>query len=114
EVQLKDFYDAWGSDKTYNHMAVPWSWAFDSPFSWTKQISSHFGGIRQGMAISWPKVIKDKGGIRNQFHHVIDIVPTILEASNIKPPAIVDGISQKPIEGVSMLYTFDGKNAKTP
>ena len=84
EAQLKYFYDAWGSDKTYNHMAVPWAWAFDTPFSWTKQIVSHFGGIRQGMAISWPKVIKDKGGIRHQFHHVIDIVPTILEATQIK------------------------------
>ena len=65
-------------------MAVPWAWAFDTPFSWTKQIVSHLGGVRQGMAISWPKVIKDKGGIRNQFHHVIDIVPTILEATGIK------------------------------
>ena len=76
EAQLKYFYDVWGSDQTYNHMAVPWSWAFDTPFTWTKQIASHFGGTRQGMAISWPNVIKDKGGIRNQFHHVIDIVPT--------------------------------------
>ena len=84
EDQLKYFYDVWGSDQTYNHMAVPWAWAFDTPFSWTKQIASHFGGIRQGMAISWPKVIKDKGGIRNQFHHVIDIVPTILEATGIQ------------------------------
>jgi arylsulfatase A-like enzyme len=114
EVQLKNFYDAWGSDKTYNHMAVPWSWAFDSPFSWTKQISSHFGGIRQGMAISWPKVIKDKGGIRTQFHHVIDIVPTILEAARIRQPKFVDGIQQSPIEGVSMMYTFDKANEKAP
>jgi arylsulfatase len=112
EVQLKYFYDAWGSDKTYNHMALPWAWAFDTPFSWTKQIASHFGGIRQGMAISWPSVIKDKGGIRNQFHHVIDITPTILEATRIKQPKAVDGIAQSPIEGVSMMYTFDAKNAK--
>src|SRR5262249_33902938 len=75
--QLEYFYDAWGSDKTYNHMAVPWAWAFDTPFSWTKQIASHFGGIKQGMAISWPTRIKDAGGIRHQFHHVIDVVPTI-------------------------------------
>jgi arylsulfatase len=108
--QLK-FYDAWGSDLTYPHMAVAWTWAFDTPFSWTKQIASHFGGIRQGMAISWPKVIKDKGGIRNQFHHMIDIVPTILEATGIEAPKVVDGIQQKPIEGVSMMYTFDAKNA---
>jgi arylsulfatase len=113
-VQLRYFYDAWGSDKTYNHMATPWAWAFDTPFSWTKQIASHFGGIRQGMAISWPKVITDKGGIRNQFHHVIDIVPTILEATQIAQPEVVDGIQQSPIEGVSMLYTFDKKNAAAP
>jgi Arylsulfatase A and related enzymes len=105
------FYDAWGSDQTYPHMAVAWTWAFDTPFSWTKQIASHFGGVRQGMAISWPKVIKDKGGIRNQFHHIIDIVPTILEATGIRAPDVVDGIPQKPIEGVSMTYTFDAKNA---
>ena len=111
EAQLKYFYDAWGSDRTYNHMAVPWSWAFDAPFSWTKQVASHFGGIRQGMAISWPAVIKDRGGIRNQFHHVIDVVPTILEAAKIRQPEVVDGIKQSPIEGVSMAYTFDAKNA---
>jgi len=114
EVQLKYFYDAWGSDQTYPHMAVPWTWAFDTPFSWTKQIASHFGGVRQGMAISWPAVIKDKGGIRNQFTHVIDIVPTILEATKIKAPQVVDGIKQKPIEGTSFIYTFDAKNAKAP
>jgi len=114
EVQLKEFYDVWGSEQTYNHMAVPWAWAFDTPFSWTKQIASHFGGVRQGMAISWPKVIKDKGGIRHQFHHVIDIVPTILEAAGIRQPEVVDGIRQSPIEGVSMLYTFDEKKANAP
>jgi arylsulfatase A-like enzyme len=113
-VQLKEFYDVWGTDQTYNHMAIGWAWAFDTPFSWTKQVASHFGGVRQGMAISWPKVIKDKGGIRNQFHHIIDIVPTILEATGIPAPQQVDGISQKPIEGVSMIYTFDEKNAKAP
>ena len=112
--QLKYFYDVWGTDKTYPHMAVPWTWAFDTPFSWTKQIASHWGGVRQGMAISWPKVIKDKGSIRNQFHHVIDIVPTILEATGIEAPAVVDGIPQKPIEGVSMMYTFEENNANAP
>src|SRR5262249_38210088 len=111
DEQLKYFYDAWGTDRTYNHMAGGWSWAFDTPLSWTTQIDSHVGGTRQGMAISWPKVIKDDGGIRNQFHHVIDIVPTILEAAGIKQPAIVDGIKQSPIEGVSMMYTFDAHNA---
>jgi arylsulfatase A-like enzyme len=93
---------------------VAWSWAFDTPFSWTKQIASHFGGVKQGMAIMWPKAIKDKGGVRHQFHHVIDIVPTILEAAQIKQPEIVDGIKQSPIEGVSMTYTFDKANAAAP
>jgi arylsulfatase A-like enzyme len=112
--QLKDFYDVWGSDKTYNHMAVGWTWAFDTPYKWTKQVASHFGGTRQGMAIAWPGHIKDAGGIRNQFHHVIDIVPTILEATGIPAPVMVDGVDQKPIEGVSMAYTFDKANANTP
>jgi arylsulfatase A-like enzyme len=111
EEQLKYFYDVWGTDRTYNHMSIGWAWAFDTPFSWTKQIASHFGGTRQGMAISWPAVIKDKGGIRTQFHHVIDVVPTILEAAHIQQPKVVDGIPQSPIEGVSMAYTFDAKNA---
>lgn len=114
EDQLKYFYDVWGTDRTYNHMAIGWAWAFDTPFSWTKQIASHFGGVRQGMAVSWPNVIKDKGGIRNQFHHVIDIVPTVLEAAHIQQPKIVDGIKQSPIEGVSMVYTFDKKNENAP
>lgn len=114
DVQLKNFYDVWGTDRTYPHMAVGWAWAFDTPFSWTKQIASHFGGTRQGMAIAWPKVIKDKGGIRTQFHHVIDVVPTILEATGIQVPKIVDGIKQAPIDGVSMVYTFNLANAKAP
>jgi arylsulfatase len=114
DVQLKYFYDVWGTDRTYPHMAVPWAWAFDTPFSWTKQIASHFGGVRQGMAIAWPGHITDKGGIRNQFHHIIDIVPTILEATGIPAPEVVDGIPQKPIEGVSMVYTFDKANANAP
>ena len=95
-------------------MAVAWAWAFDTPFKWTKQVASHFGGTRQGLAISWPGHIKDVGGIRTQFHHIIDIVPTILEATGIKAPDEVDGIKQKPIEGVSMAYTFDAANAKAP
>lgn len=114
EDQLKAFYDVWGTDKTYPHMAVPWAWAFDTPFPWTKQIASHIGGVRQGMAIAWPKGIKDKGGIRNQFSHVIDIVPTILDAIGIKAPEVVDGIKQSPIEGVSLFYTFDAKNVQAP
>src|SRR5882762_6140118 len=113
EQQLK-FYDAWGSAGTYPHMAVAWSWAFDTPFRYTKQIASHFGGTRQGMAMSWPNHIKDAGGVRHQFHHIIDIVPTILEAAGIKAPDTVNGIKQKPIEGVSMAYTFDKANTAAP
>ena len=107
-------YEAWGSENTYPHMSVAWSWAFDTPFKWTKQVASHFGGTRQGMAISWPGHIKDIGGIRSQFHHIIDIVPTILEATGIQAPTTVNGIAQRPIEGVSMAYTFDKANANAP
>ncbi|HEY4961168.1 MAG TPA: arylsulfatase [Terriglobales bacterium] len=114
EDQLKYFYNVWGTDQTYPHMAVAWTWAFDTPFSWTKQIASHFGGVRQGMAVEWPGHITDKGGIRNQFTHVIDIVPTILEATGIQAPDVVDGIPQKPIEGISFMYTFDKANANAP
>jgi arylsulfatase A-like enzyme len=113
DAQLK-FYDVLGSDLTTPHMSVAWSWAFDTPFKWTKQIASYFGGTRQGMAISWPGHIKDLGGIRSQFHHIIDIVPTILEVTDIQPPATVNGIAQKPIEGISMAYTFDSANANAP
>ena len=109
--QMK-WYDVWGTEQTYNHMSAGWAWAFDTPFSWFKQIASHLGGVRQGMAISWPGRIKDAGGIRSQFSHVIDIVPTILEATGIPAPEMVDGIEQAPIEGVSLAYTFDAKNAK--
>jgi arylsulfatase A-like enzyme len=112
--QLKYFYDVWGTDKTYNHYAVPWAWAMDTPYKWTKQIPSFFGGTTNGMAIAWPGHIKDAGGIRNQFHHVIDIVPTILEVTGIPAPVMVDGIAQKPIEGVSLAYTFDKANANAP
>ena len=108
------WYDVWGSDLTYPHYAVPWSWAFDTPFKWMKQIPSFFGGTRQGMCIAWPKHIKDKGGIRWQFHHVIDIVPTILEITGIPAPVMVDGVAQKPMEGVSMVYTFDKSAAGFP
>ena len=107
-------YDAWGSAATYPHMSVAWSWAFDTPFKWTKQVASHFGGTRQGMVIAWPGHIKDAGGVRTQFHHMIDIVPTILEAAGISAPLMVDGVAQKPIEGVSMAYTWEKANANAP
>jgi arylsulfatase A-like enzyme len=113
KVPVKDqmhFYDEWGGPETAPHMSVAWTWAFDTPYKWTKQIASYFGGMRSGAVISWPARIKDKGGIRNQFHHVIDVVPTILEAAGIPAPDYVDGIKQVPIEGLSMVYTFDKAN----
>jgi arylsulfatase len=113
EVQMK-FYDVWGTDQTYNHMSAGWSWAFDTPFSWFKQNASRLGGVNQNMVVSWPARIKDKGGLRQQFVHVIDVVPTILEAAGLRAPEVVDGIPQKPIEGTSFAYTFDAKNAKAP
>src|SRR5262249_56795689 len=75
EIEYLRYYESWGSEKTYPHMAVPWAWAFDTPFKWTKQVASHFGGTRQGMAISWPGHINDPGGIRYQFHQLIDTRP---------------------------------------
>ena len=114
EVQLKNFYDVWGSDRTYPHMNAAWTWAFDTPFKWTKQVASHFGGTRQGMCMAWPNRIKDKGGIRHQFHHVIDIVPTILEATGIPAPVQVNGIAQHPIEDVGMAYTWPKERAAAP
>ena len=111
DVQMK-WYDVWGTDQTYNHMSAGWSWAFDTPFDWFKQNASRLGGINQNMVVMWPDRIKDKGALREQFVHVIDVVPTILEAAGLKAPLTVDGIKQAPIEGTSFLYTFDAKNAK--
>ena len=113
DVQMK-FYDVWGTEQTYNHMSAGWSWAFDTPFSWFKQNASQLGGVNQNMVVSWPARIKDKGGLREQFVHVIDVMPTILEAAGIRAPDMVDGIKQKPIEGTSFAYTFDAKNGKAP
>ena len=109
--QNMKFYDVWGTDQTYPHYAVGWAWALDTPYQWTKQVASHFGGTRNSMVMAWPAHIKDKGGIRNQFHHVIDIVPTILEAADLPEPVMVNGVAQKPIEGVSMAYTWDDADA---
>ena len=95
---------------TYNHYPIGWAHAMDTPFQWTKQVASHFGGTRNDLVISWPARIKDKGGIRRQFHDVIDIAPTILEAVGVQAPSLLNGVPQKPIEGTSMVYTFgDGK-----
>lgn len=103
--------DDFGSARCENHYNVGWAWALDTPFQWMKQVASHFGGTRNGMALSWPAAIAATGQQRGQFHHVIDIVPTILDAAGIKPPARVNGIEQKPIEGLSMRYTFDDAGA---
>jgi arylsulfatase len=108
------FYDVWGTEYTYNHMSDGWSWAVDTPFSWFQQNASSLGGINQNMVVSWPARIKDKGALREQFVHVIDVVPTILEAAGLRAPEVVDGIRQKPIEGTSFVYTFDATNAKAP
>ena len=105
------FYDVWGTNQTYPHYAVPWAWALDTPYQWTKEVASHFGGTRNGMVMAWPARIKDAGGIRPQFHHVIDIVPTILEACGLPQPVMVNGVAQRPIEGVSMEYTWDNAKA---
>ena len=113
EEQMK-FYDVWGTELTYNHMSAGWSWAFDTPFDWFKRNASRLGGINQNMVVSWPARIKDKGALREQFVHVIDVMPTILEAAAIRAPEFVDGIRQAPIEGTSFLYTFDAENAKAP
>jgi len=113
EMQMK-WYDVWGTEATYNHMSAGWSWAFDTPFDWFKQNASRLGGINQNMVVSWPARIKDKGALRDQLVHVIDVVPTILEAAGLHAPEMVDGIKQAPIEGTSFVYTFDAANAKVP
>ncbi len=104
-------YDKLGSKYTYNHYSYGWANAMNTPFQWTKQVASHFGGTRNGLVISYPKKIKDKGGIRSQFHHVIDIVPTILELCGVPQPTRVNGVDQRPMDGVSMAYTFDSAQA---
>ena len=106
--------DEIGLPGTSPHYPVGWAWASDAPYQWTKQIASHFGGTRNPMVVSWPAKIADKGGMRQQFHHVIDIAPTILEVVGIAQPDGVNGTTQKPIEGVSMAYTFDRANAEAP
>jgi arylsulfatase len=104
--------DELGGPLGYNHYPVGWAHAMDTPMQWTKQVASHFGGTRNGLVISWPARIKDKGGLRSQFCHVIDIVPTIYEAIGVRPPSVLNGAKQKPLEGTSLVYTFN--NAKAP
>ena len=100
-----------GGPNTFNHYPIGWAHAMNTPLQWMKQIASHFGGTRNGLVISWPARIKDKGGIRPQFHHVIDIAPTILEAAGVPAPTSINGVAQKPVEGTSMVYSFDGAKA---
>jgi arylsulfatase len=109
---LVKLIDQWGGPETYPHMAAGWSVAFDAPFGWMKQVASDFGGTRNGMVVHWPKGIKAKNGIRTQFGHVIDVAPTILQAAGLPEPKVVYGVPQIPIEGVSLMYTFDDARAK--
>ena len=111
--EILKHYDELGGPMSYPHMAAGWAVAGDAPFAWTKQVASDFGGTRNGMVVHWPKRIKASGKIRSQFHHVIDIAPTVLEAAGLPEPKSVDGTVQTPIEGVSLLYTFDDAAAKT-
>jgi len=109
--QMMAHVDTWGSPSTFPHFAIGWAWAANSPFQWTKQVASHFGGTRNGMVMHWPKGIKAQGEIRSQFHHVIDVAPTALEAAKIPHPKVVNGVKQRPMDGVSMLYSADAPNA---
>jgi arylsulfatase len=111
---LLQHIDELGSAKASNNIPVGWAWAVNTPFQWGKQVASHFGGTRNPLVIAWPDRIKDAGGLRTQFHHVIDIAPTILEAAGLPQPMVVNGVKQKPIEGTSMLYSFDDPTAKSP
>jgi arylsulfatase len=115
QLKLMDAYgglDAWGGPIMQPHYACAWAWAGNTPFRWGKQVASHFGGTRNPMVVSWPARIKDKGGLRSQFAHVIDVTPTVLEAAGIAAPRQVDGIDQMPIHGTSFVYTFDDAKAK--
>ncbi len=103
--------DQLGGSTTLGNYPVGWAHAMNTPFQWTKQVASHFGGTRNALVISWPARIKDRGGLRTQFHHVIDIFPTLLEAAGVKAPSVLNGVQQKPVEGVSTVYTFDHADA---
>jgi len=103
--------DKFGGPEAYNHYAVGWAHAMDTPYQWTKQVASHWGGTRNGTLVHWPKGIQARGELRSQFHHVIDVAPTVLEAAGLPEPVFVNGIQQKPYEGVSMAYSFDDGGA---
>src|SRR6185369_129851 len=103
--------DEFGGEGSYGHYAVGWAWAMDAPYQWTKQVASHWGGTRNGTIVHWPKGIQDKGGVRNQFTHVIDLAPTVLQAAGIPEPTIVNGVLQSPYEGTSLMYSFNEADA---
>ena len=103
--------DEFGSPSSYNHYSVGWAWAMNTPFQWTKQVASHWGGTRNGTIVHWPNGIDEPGGLRSQFTHVIDVAPTILEAAGLPEPTMVNGVQQSPMEGTSMLYTFNDADA---
>ena len=109
--QMMEHIDTWGGPTTFPHFAIGWAWAGNTPFQWTKQVASHFGGTRNGMVLHWPKGIKAKGELRSQFHHVVDVAPTALEAAKLPQPKVVNGIKQRPMDGVSMLYSADNAKA---
>ncbi|GAA1058264.1 arylsulfatase [Agromyces luteolus] len=108
---MRSKMDEFGSPSSYNHYAVGWAWAMDTPFQWTKQVASHWGGTRNGTIVHWPAGIAERGGLRSQFAHCIDVAPTVLEAAGLPEPTMVNGVQQSPIEGTSMLYTFDDPDA---
>ena len=110
--QMAGHVEDWGAPTTFPHYAIGWAWATNTPFQWTKQVASHFGGTRNGMVLHWPKGITAKGEIRSQFHHVIDVAPTVLEAAHIPEPKVVKGVEQYPMDGVSMIYSI--ADAKAP
>ena len=109
--QMMGHIEEWGGPNTFPHFAIGWAHACNTPFQWTKQVASHFGGTRNGMVMHWPKGIKAKGEVRSQFHHVIDVAPTALEAAQIPQPTMVNGVKQRPMDGVSMLYSADAPKA---
>jgi arylsulfatase len=104
--------DEWGGPNTFPHFSIGWAHAGNTPFQWTKQVASHFGGTRNGMVLRWPKGITAKGEVRSQFHHVIDVAPTALDVVGVPEPTSVNGTVQRPMDGVSMTYTFDEPQAK--
>jgi arylsulfatase len=109
--QMMEHLEAWGDPTTFPHFAIGWAWAGNTPFQWTKQVASHFGGTRNAMVLRWPNGVKAKGEIRSQFHHVIDVAPTVLEAAKLPQPKVVNGVEQRPMDGVSMLYSVDNAKA---